>query len=166
MWAVCCSLIPLKKLTLASPALQIQKYQGVWWNYSYLLKLNRLWRLEKWQDFFLLFSLFHELCSFLLPRMPGFPAFFGARKKTKQTDLLRYKSTCLHIAPNTRNSPLCYELFERYPFNPPKGKRKLFSLKLDSLSWVLWERKVTWLLSQPPRWFPLWIRSEVNTFCF
>ena len=47
----------------------------------------------------LLFSLFYELYSLLLPRMPGFPVFLGARKKKKkkkQTNLPMYKFTYLY----------------------------------------------------------------------
>lgn len=47
----------------------------------------------------LLFSLFHELYSLLLPRMPGFPVFLGARKKKKkkkQANLPMYKFTYLY----------------------------------------------------------------------
>ena len=58
----------------------------------------------------LLFSLFHELYSLLLPRMPGFPVFLGARKKKKEANKSTYVQVHLliYIAPNSHSSSLCY----------------------------------------------------------
>lgn len=60
----------------------------------------------------LLFSLFYELYSLLLPRMPGFPVFLGARKKKKKKEANKSTYVQVHlliyIAPNSHNSPLCY----------------------------------------------------------
>ena len=174
MKAVCCSPVPLKKLTRASWALQTQKYQGVWWNNRYLLQLNRLWRLEKLQSF--------SLVVFPLPRIV-FPfasqnawvsCLFRCKKTNKQktnkqiylfTTLLPYIQqaqtlTVFHFAMYSRK-----DVLSTLPALNLQREEVTFSLK-TWVSFLALMSKESDLTSQPSPWtFSFADQVRVCIFC-